>query len=107
MTRAIFDKLVDSIVGNGEGVLFETSYGSFYLYTYNDGAFRLELSYKYVCGLDGNLAPIYQYMDDYVWAADCISRDKLYSIINKILVGDPYGTDYSRRKAQKNIKGEK
>lgn len=105
MTRNTFDRLVNAI--DGDGVLFETSYGSFYLYAYNDGTFRLELCYKYACGLDENLAPIYHYMDDYVWVTEYISRDKLYRVVNKILAGDPYGTDYSRRKAQKNIKGAK
>lgn len=108
MTRNTFDKLVNAIKGDfeaGDGVFFETSYGSFYLYAYPDGTYRLEMNYKYACGLDENLAPIYHYMDDWVWITEFISREELYNITNKILAGDPYGTDYSKRNAQKIIKG--
>lgn len=40
MTRAIFDRLVNSIVESGDGVLFETSYGAFFL-SEIDGEYRL------------------------------------------------------------------
>lgn len=103
MNRKTFDRLVGAL--DGDGVLFETSYGSFYLYTYDDGTFSLGLSYKYACGLDENLAPIYQYTDDDIWSVNFISMDKLYRFVNKILAGDPYGTYYSKHNANKNIKG--
>lgn len=105
MTRAIFDRLVNSIVESGDGVLFETSYGAFFL-SERDGQYRLELAYKYASGLDRDLQPIYQYTDDYVWDMEYSSRDELFGSVCELLARDPYGTDYSKRKAKANIKGE-
>ena len=99
MTKKHFEKLVDKIAESGEDVLFETSYGSFYLYVL-DGSYRLEMTYKYVSGLDSYNNPIYQYMDDYVWDCEYLSREALFKGMQDILAKDPYGTDYSKRKAK-------
>lgn len=98
MTKKEFEAKVKKCRDEATAMLFETSYAVFWLSVYDledkgfeaEECYMLEMCYKYACGLDKDLNPIYQHIDGDVWSDNFYTLESLFECVKEILRKDPY-----------------